>query len=195
MKVTVTFKAQDRLLEAGLFIPERNQDEEPLAAILIEGAMTGAGPKFSEQVGRKLCDEGYVCMVLDHAFYNEDNRSAHSWESPSKRVVDILAALSFLKDNNLVNPERVVALGVSVGAEYLAQALERSDFCKGFVIIDEDRDNNVDLAARLEIPSIRITDYSYELAAEDASNWIATLLQYPAPLSHRDFAAWNSLSE
>ncbi|WP_413575040.1 alpha/beta hydrolase [Bdellovibrio sp. HCB290] len=195
MKVTVTFKAQDRLLEAGLFIPERNQDEEPLAAILIEGAMTGAGPKFAEQVGRKLCDEGYVCLVLDHAFYRDDNRSPHSWESPSKRVADILAALSFLKDNNVVNPERVVALGVSAGAEYLAQALEHSDLCKGFVVIDEDRDNEIDFAARLDIPSVRIADYSYELAAEDAANWIGTLLQHPVPLSHRDFAAWNTFSE
>ncbi|WP_413582009.1 alpha/beta hydrolase family protein [Bdellovibrio sp. HCB288] len=195
MKVTVTFKAQDRLLEAGLFIPESNSDEEPLASVIIEGAMTGAGPKYADQVARRLCQEGFVCLVVDHAFYREDQRAPHSWESPSKRVADIVAALNFLKENNVVNPDKIVAVGLCAGAEYMAQALMNTDICKGFVIIDEDRDGVADLPSRLHIPATRITDYSYELASEDAAIWINTLFSQMSPLSRHDFAAWNTFSE
>lgn len=195
MKVTVTFTAQDRLLEAGLFIPEHNTDEEPLAAVLIEGAMTGGATEISEKIARTISDQGVVCMVLDHAFYNDDQGTPHSWESPSKRVADIVAALHFLRDNNIVNPQKLIAMGISVGAEYMTKALEVTNLCKGFVIIQDRHDSTPDFAARIEVPTTRIILHNYEGAAEEAVAWITALFSSQQTFVTKDFMSWDNFSE
>jgi dienelactone hydrolase len=195
MKVTVTFTAQDRLLEAGLFIPEHTIDEDPLAAVLIEGAMTGGASEISDRVARTICEQGLVCMVLDHAFYNDDQMAPRSWESPSKRVADIVAALHFLRDNNIVNPQKLIAMGISVGAEYMTKALEVTNLCKGFVIIQDRHESTPDFASRVEVPTTRIASNSYEGAAEEAVLWITSLFNNQQTFVAKDFMGWDSFSE
>ncbi|UYL07573.1 hypothetical protein B9G69_011005 [Bdellovibrio sp. SKB1291214] len=195
MKITVTFTAQNRLLEAGLFTPEHTTDEEPLAAVLIEGAMTGGAQEISERVARTICEQGLVCMVLDHAFYNDDQLAPRSWESPSKRVADIVGALHFLRDNNIVNPQKLVAMGISVGAEYMTKALEVTNLCKAFVIIQDRHEVTPDFAGRVEVPTTLFVSNSYEGSAEDAVTWIATLFNSQQGLTNKDFMSWDSFSE
>ncbi len=195
MKVTVTFSAQDRLLEAGLFIPENNTQEEPRAAVLIEGAMTGAGKQISDAVARAMCDEGVVCMVLDHAFYTDDQVSPQSWESPSKRVADIVSALYFLKDHSIVNPDKIVALGISVGAEYMVKALENTNLCRGFIVMDDKIQELPDFAARVDVPTTQISNPDYENAARDAVIWADALFNLPHPFGTREFKHWDHIEE
>ncbi|QLY24270.1 hypothetical protein [Bdellovibrio sp. KM01] len=195
MKVTVTFNADDRLLEAGLFIPDNNPHEEPLAAFLIEGAMTGGASQISEKLARAISDEGVVCMVLDHAFYNDDQNAPMSWESPTKRVADIVAALHFLKAHSIVNPEKIVALGISVGAEYMAKALEFTNLCRGFIVIHDKKEEVPDFNRRVEVPITQITNHNIETTAQDAVTWTEALFRLPQAYGSREFKLWDHIEE
>ncbi|QDK46085.1 hypothetical protein DOM22_13415 [Bdellovibrio sp. ZAP7] len=195
MKVSVTFKAEDRLLEAGLFIPDNNPHEEPLAAFLIEGAMTGGASQISDKLARAISDEGVVCMVLDHAFYNDDQEAPMSWESPTKRVEDIVAALSFLKEHSIVNPDKIVAMGISVGAEYMAKALEVTNLCRGFIVIHAKNEEVPDFNRRVEVPITQIANHAPEATAQDAVAWTQALFSLPQAVGSREFKLWDHIEE
>ncbi|WP_413293358.1 alpha/beta hydrolase family protein [Bdellovibrio sp. HCB185ZH] len=195
MKISVTFNAEDRLLEAGLYIPDNNSHEEPLAAFLVEGAMTGGASQISDKLARAISDEGVVCMVLDHAFYNDDQEAPMSWESPTKRIADIVAALQFLKEHSIVNPEKIVALGISVGAEYMAKALELTNLCRGFIVIHGKNEEVPDFNRRVDVPITQIMNQNVETTAQEAVTWTQALFNLPHAFGSREFKLWDHIEE
>ena len=192
MKLTVPIPSQERLLEAALFIPP--YDAKELApAILFEGSMTGATLKLTEHLAEELSHEGFVCLVLDHSFYSEDETSALCWESPGKRVADIKAALKFLKQHAITDADCVVGVGVSVGAEYLARAIRETDVCKGFVMVQGAHDDAQNFIGEVDIPSTILNEKDLSATADEISIWARSLINKPQSL-HRPYgsADWRA---
>ncbi|HWU41954.1 MAG TPA: hypothetical protein VN132_00910, partial [Bdellovibrio sp.] len=157
MRMTVTFTSQGRILEAALFLPPENTTELS-PALLFEGSMTGATQQVSERMAHELSEEGFVCLVLDHSFYGDDEALAQAWESPGKRVQDIKAGLKFLSEQSAVNESAVVGVGVSVGAEYLAQAIHDLPLCKGFVMVQGPFDDSQNYIETLGVPTLIVDE-------------------------------------
>lgn len=192
MKLTVTIPSQGRLLEAALFIPPQNT-KELAPAILFEGSMTGATLRLTEHLAEELSHEGFVCLVLDHSFYSEDETSALSWESPGKRVADIKAALEFLKQHATTDGDCVVGVGVSVGAEYLARAIRETNICKGFVMVQGTYDDAQNFIGEMDIPSTILNEQDLSVTADEISIWARALLNNPQGLYRPyDSADWRT---
>ncbi|MDG0816070.1 alpha/beta hydrolase family protein [Bdellovibrio svalbardensis] len=178
MKLTVTFSSQGRMLEAALFLPPQSTSELS-PALLFEGTMTGATAMVTEHIAHDLSEEGFVCMVLDHAFYGDDESSAQSWESPYKRVEDIKAGLKILSEQATTDRESIVGVGVSVGAEYLARAIHESSVCKGFVMVQGPFDDAQNHVGNLDIPTLIVNENNLDAAVDEISIWVKTLLNRP----------------
>lgn len=174
MLVDVNFISQGRMLAAQLYMPENFPGLQP--AILFEGAMTGATRRLTEVLAQEISEEGFVAMVIDHTYLGEDEASPEPWESPSKRVEDLKSAFRYLQDHPSVDGEKIIAAGVSVGAEYLAQACRDSGACKGIALLQGPFDDSQNVAKDLNIPSVVIDDTHLDSAIDETVIWARTLL-------------------
>lgn len=174
MRITVTFTANERLLEAALFLPDTDT-KEPMPGLLFEGSMTGATAQITEYTARQISQQGYVCMVLDHSFYGEDETAPHSWESPAKRVEDIKAGLNFLSQQEVVNREKIIGVGVSVGAEFLAHAIRETNICKGMVMIEGPNDDAQNYVGELDVPTVVVDEAHLDSAIDQTVLWVKTM--------------------
>lgn len=175
MKVTVNFASQGRLLEGSLFLPEKAEEVAP--TLLFEGSMTGATTQVTEYLAQEISKEGFVCLIIDHSYYGEEESAALPWESPVKRIEDIKAALSFLSEHAAVDKEKIVGVGVSVGAEFMAQVCRETNWCKGLVMVQGPFDDSQNLAGGLDIPTIVVDENHLDAAVDEIVLWVRTLLE------------------
>ena len=174
MRITVTFTANERLLEAALFLPDIDT-KDPMPGLLFEGSMTGATAQITEYTARQISQQGYVCMVLDHSFYGEDEMAPHPWESPAKRIEDIKAGLLFLSQQEVVDREKIFGVGVSVGAEFLAHAIRETNICKGMVMIEGPNDDAQNYVGELDIPTVVVDEAHLDAAIDQTILWVRTM--------------------
>lgn len=193
MKITVTFNSQGRLLEGSLFIPGPDETHQK-AALLFEGSITGATSQYTERLARAISEEGFVCMILDHSFFGDDEAAPQAWESPSKRVEDIKSALHFLQEQGIVDPDRIAGVGISVGAEYIARAIQQTDICHGFLMIEGPSDDAQNFIGEMEVPSIVVDSQNFEATVDQATLWLRTLFGERAQ-SYKDSVRWNQMDE
>lgn len=173
MKLTITFTSQGRLLEGCLYLPKNSS--EHLVGLLFEGSMTGATNQITHYIAREVSEEGFACLVMDHSYYSEDEGAAQSWESPSKRTEDIHCALSFMQKHGTIDPEKIIGVGVSVGAEYMAQVCRESNVCKGLVMIQGPYDDAQNKAQDLDIPTVVVDETHLDSAIDETVMWARTL--------------------
>ncbi|AFY02135.1 alpha/beta hydrolase [Bdellovibrio bacteriovorus] len=174
MKLTVNFTSQGRMLEGTLFLPE--DSSEIFAACLFEGSMTGATAQVTEKLAKEVSAEGFITLIMDHNYFSEDEQAPQPWESPSKRLQDIRAALDFLESHASVDKERIIGVGVSVGAEYLAQVCQEGCSLKGLVVVESAMDDSRNLAVdHLDIPTQVVDETHLDSAVDEIVLWARTL--------------------
>lgn len=180
MKLSVNITSQGRMLDASLFLPDP-VSEKPSTALLFEGSITGATNQISEYIATEICKQGFICLLLDHSFYGEDETAAQPSESPSKRIEDIKNAFRLLSEHPSVNPEHIIGVGVSVGAEFLAQACRESTLCHGLVLLQGPFDDAQNRVKDLTIPSIVIDETHLDTAIDEIVLWAKTVFNGNLP--------------
>ncbi|MGE5085691.1 MAG: alpha/beta hydrolase [Bacillota bacterium] len=193
MKITVTFNSQGRMLEGSLFIPGPDEAHQK-PALLFEGSITGATSQYTDRLARAISEEGFVCMILDHSFFGDDESSPQAWESPSKRVEDIKSALHFLQEQGIVDPDRIAGVGVSVGAEYIARAIQQTDVCRGFLMVEGPYDDAQNFIGDMDVPSVVIDSQNFESTVDQAVLWLRSLFGELGG-AYQDSVIWNRMDE
>lgn len=193
MKLTVNFTAQGRMLEGTMYLPE--DSSKIFAACLFEGSMTGATAQLTEHIARKVSEQGLITLIMDHNYFGEDETSPQPWESPTKRLHDIKSALHFLANHASVDEDRIVGVGVSVGAEYLARASHESDLLKGLVMIEGPFDDAQNMVGHLDIPSIIIDETHLDAAADETVLWVRTLFNGSQAMNRESFGKDWSIAD
>lgn len=192
MKLTVNFTSQGRMLEGALYLPE--DPEKVFAAFLFEGSMTGATAQITEKLARDVSAEGFITLVMDHSYFSEDEQAPQPWESPSKRLQDIRSALGLLESHANVDKERILGVGVSVGAEYLVQVCQQGSSLKGLIFVESAQDDTRNLnLEHLGIPTQVVEEEHLDSAVEEIVLWARTLFN-GGPMQSSGTYDW-SLSE
>lgn len=174
MKLVVNFTSQGRLLEGLMYLPD--DDTRPTCvACLFEGSVTGATSQITEYIAREVAAQGFACLIVDHSYYGDDEQAPQPWESPIKRLQDIKAALRFLEQQSTVDPERIVGVGISVGAEFLGRVAQETGLLKGLVIIEGPFDDSQNLIGHLDIPSVVVDETHLDSAVDETVLWVRTL--------------------
>ena len=107
----VSFKTKDGIALQGWYIPSQNQ-----AAVIISHGIGGNRSRHLEE-GAYLAENGFGVLLLDLCAHGESKRDQVSFSGD-----DIIAALDYLLTRDDVDPNKIGAMGVSLGALVTIQA-------------------------------------------------------------------------
>jgi uncharacterized protein len=117
----VSFETSDGLTLKGWYVPSKNR----AAVISFPGRKGPQGP------ARMLARHGYGVLLFDRRGEGESDGDPNAFGWSGER--DVYAAAAFLRSRPDVDPERIGAVGLSVGGEMLIQAAAESDAVKAIV--------------------------------------------------------------
>jgi fermentation-respiration switch protein FrsA (DUF1100 family) len=115
----VTFPSGGETLAGTLFTPTGPTDGR-LPAVVVAGGQTCVKEQMAERYAGRLATHGYAALALDFRGFGESSGQPRDYESPSRKVEDLHGALTFLAGQPGLDPDRLAALGIGVGAGYVA---------------------------------------------------------------------------
>jgi fermentation-respiration switch protein FrsA (DUF1100 family) len=108
----------DRLI-GRLFRPKG----KPLAAIVTTGPLTSVKEQASGAYAKALAERGFAALAFDHRYFGESGGMPRQFENPNAKIADIRAAVAALKEHGATSDLPIAAVGVCVGAGYMARAV------------------------------------------------------------------------
>ncbi|HET7855688.1 MAG TPA: alpha/beta fold hydrolase [Gaiellaceae bacterium] len=117
----VSFETSDGLTLRGWYVPSKNR-----AAVI-----AFPGRKGPQAPARMLARHGYGVLLFDRRGEGESDGDPNTFGWSGE--LDVYAAAAFLRSRPEVDPERIGAVGLSVGGEMLIQAAAESDEVKAIV--------------------------------------------------------------
>ncbi|SHN71636.1 alpha/beta hydrolase [Desulfovibrio litoralis] len=125
-KVTVervTFKNRIGIDVAGdLYMPKAIDKSKKHPAIVVGHPFTGSKEQSSGLYAQKLAELGYITLAFDASFWGDSGGTPRNIEVPEIRVEDFSAAVDFLSNHALVDPNRIGGLGICGGGGYIVSA-------------------------------------------------------------------------
>jgi fermentation-respiration switch protein FrsA (DUF1100 family) len=115
----VTFPSGGETLAGTLFTPLGPPDGR-LPAVVVAGGQTCVKEQMAERYAGRLAARGYAALAFDFRGFGESTGQPRDYESPSLKVEDIHGAFTFLAGRPGLDPGRLAALGLGVGAGYVA---------------------------------------------------------------------------
>jgi fermentation-respiration switch protein FrsA (DUF1100 family) len=74
-----------------------------LAAAVIAGGQTCVKEQMAERYARRLAEHGYTGLAFDFRGFGESGGCPRDYESPVRKVEDLLSALSYLADRPTID--------------------------------------------------------------------------------------------
>jgi uncharacterized protein len=145
---TITFPASDGVKLSGWYIPSKNG-----AAIIAVHANDGnrTGVIYHTQF---LAEQGYGVLLFDVRGYGESEGSLFPYPAGGM-AEDVVGAVNYLKARPEVNPKRIGALGLSLGAIIVLRAAAESSDIRAVVADGADETRSLEeFAAFTEQPAI-----------------------------------------
>jgi uncharacterized protein len=115
----VTFPSGGETLAGTLFTPT-GPPEGRLPAVVVAGGQTCVKEQMAERYAGELAARGYGALAFDFRGFGESTGQPRDYESPSLKVEDLHGALTFLAGQPGLDSGRLAALGLGVGAGYVA---------------------------------------------------------------------------
>src|SRR5262245_26711157 len=117
----VTFPSGGETLTGTLFTPPDPADGR-LPAVVVAGGQTCVKEQMAGRYAERLAAHGYAALAFDFRGFGESTGEPRDDESPARKVEDLGNALTFLARRPDLDPGRLAALGIGVGAGYVAVA-------------------------------------------------------------------------
>ncbi|MCF2969729.1 alpha/beta hydrolase [Synechococcus sp. Nb3U1] len=114
----VQFKSGPWLLVGDLYLPEEDLSS-PKAGLVFSGPFTGVKEQVTGLYARRLAEQGWVCLAFDHRHFGESEGEPRQHEDSAGKLTDLAAAVSFLRQQAEVDPERIGACGICLGTSYV----------------------------------------------------------------------------
>ena len=115
----VSFISGGETLVGRLVVPAGLQNGR-LAAVVIAGGQTCVKEQMAERCARRLAEHGYAGLAFDFRGFGESGGRPRDYESSVRKIEDLRSALSFLAGRSAIDPGRLAALGIGVGAGHVA---------------------------------------------------------------------------
>ena len=127
-KVTVervTFKNRILIDVAGdLYMPINIDKSQKHRAIVVGHPFGGVKEQTSGLHAQKLAELGYITLAFDASFYGDSGGEPRRIEVPEIRIEDYSAAVDFLSNHALVDPDKIGVLGICGGGGYSVSAAQ-----------------------------------------------------------------------
>ena len=99
-------------LVGDLYTPKSMHRGERLAAIALSGPFGAVKEQASGLYGQKLAENGFITLAFDPSYTGESSGSPRHVASPDINTEDFSAAVDYLSNNPLVDPQRIGILGI-----------------------------------------------------------------------------------
>lgn len=126
MKRKIEFTRDDLTLVGNLFTPEGFDENGKYNAVVVEGSFSSVKEQMAGTYAEKFAEQGFVALAFDYAHYGESAGEPRQLESPSEKLTDLQAAVSYLEGLPYVQAVGMVGVCTSAGnAAYLGAAEPR----------------------------------------------------------------------
>lgn len=105
-----------------LYYPPNFDINKKYPAIVVGHTFTGVKEQTSGLHAQKLAELGYITLAFDASFWGESGGSPRNIEVPEIRVEDFNAAVDYLSNHSMVDPNRIGGLGICGGGGYVVSA-------------------------------------------------------------------------
>ena len=105
------------------------------AAVVVGGPMTSVKEQVTGTYASALAARGVAALAIDHRHYGESAGEPRQYEHYPHKIADLRAALDALKMCAEIDPERIGAVGVCLGAGYVAHAIQGRADVKAFCAV------------------------------------------------------------
>jgi fermentation-respiration switch protein FrsA (DUF1100 family) len=122
MENPVRFYSETIPMSGVLFLPDNLAKGEKRAGIILCHGFTAVKEVLLPEVARRLTGLGYVALTFDYRFLGESGGEPRRQIIPMLQIEDIRNAVTFLRQQPEVNPERLGLLGVSLGGANVSYA-------------------------------------------------------------------------
>lgn len=117
------------------------------AAFVIIGPMTFQKEQAPTEYARRLASQGHTALAFDTRYRGESGGAPRAYENPFHKVADIISAISFLRAQPGVNPDRIIGLGICQGSSEMLRAVAEDDrIMAGVTLAGHYRDHEGDIA-------------------------------------------------
>ena len=99
-------------LVGDLYIPKGVNANEKLAAIAISGPFGAVKEQSSGLYAQTLAERGFVTLAFDPSYTGESSGTPRNVASPDINTEDFSAAVDYLSNVNIVNPDKIGILGI-----------------------------------------------------------------------------------
>lgn len=117
----VQFDSGNDALAGDLFLPVKRDGRLP--AVVIVGSWTSVKEQMSTLYAQRFASAGVAALVFDFRGFGESAGLPIGYESPTRKIADIRAAIRFLRTVGDVDPQRIFGTGICAGAGYMAHAV------------------------------------------------------------------------
>lgn len=104
--------------------PQPAQDASP--AVLVVGSWLTVKEQMAGRYAAGLARRGLTALAFDFRGYGASKGGPQNFESPERKIADIVSAVDYLKSRPDVDASRIGALGICAGAGYIAVAGSRT---------------------------------------------------------------------
>ncbi|MFT3735081.1 MAG: alpha/beta fold hydrolase [Rhodocyclaceae bacterium] len=125
----VRFTSHGDELAANLHLP----DGELRGTVVVTGPLTSVKEQASGAYARALAQRGYAVLAFDHRGFGESEGQPQQYESPRRKIEDIIAGADWLLTIYPAQP--LFALGICAGAGYMAGAVARDKRMQAFACV------------------------------------------------------------
>ena len=122
-KESIAFTVAGDQVVGHLYLPEHSSGTSP--AILLAGPMTSVKEQVTGVYAQALCQRGFVTLAIDHRHFGESGGLPRQYEYFPDKIADLSTALTVLKARPEVDSTQLNAVGICLGAGYMAHAIAR----------------------------------------------------------------------
>lgn len=93
-------------------------------AVITGGPMTSVKEQVTGTYAAALAERGIAALAIDHRHFGASGGSPRQYEFYPHKIEDLKRALNVLATHPAIAPDRLGAVGVCLGAGYLAHAIK-----------------------------------------------------------------------
>jgi dienelactone hydrolase len=121
MRKPIEFYSEGVRLDGDLFLPDDMKDGEKRAGVVLCHGYTGVKDLYLPDNAAVLNEAGYVVLTFDYKGWGK-SEGARSRLAPFSRMADVLAAVTFLGIQDVVDKEQIGIYGTSYGCATVVYA-------------------------------------------------------------------------